>query len=127
MCYNHKEEMMKCARDLQLLFETDIGCLDVAKSVSDFDESQRKENNPLAQGLPLYSKNIFVDVIRFGLKENKDLIHFILKHTAGNRSEFDESVVRHIAKVYIQMGSKINRNNNTFKKLQGVFLQLDRL
>ena len=118
---------MKCARDLQLLFETDIGYLDVAKSVSDFDESQRKENNPLAQGLPLSSKNIFVDVVRFGLKENKDLIHFILKHTAGNLREFDESMVRHIAKVYIQMGSKINRNNNTFKKLQGVFLQLDRL
>ena len=114
---------MKCARDLQLLYESDIGHIDVAKSVSDFDESQKKENNPLAQGLPLISKNIFVDIVHFGMTENKELVHFILKHTAANQQDFDESMVKHIAKVYIQMGSKLNRKNNTFKKLQGIFLQ----
>ena len=114
---------MKCAQELQKLYESDIVHLNVPKSVSDFVEAFRKKDNPLSQGLPLTSNNIFVEIVRYGIKENRELIQTILKHTACNTQDFDGSMVRHIAKMYIQMGSKSNRKNNTFKKLQGIFLQ----
>ena len=114
--------MMKCAKDLQSLFESDIQ-FNVAKSVADFDKAQRKEDHPLSQGLPLKSNNIFVDIVQFAMRENKELLHTILRHTVSNRTEFDEAMVIHIANIYTQMASKLNFKNNTFQKLKGIFLQ----
>ena len=115
--------MLKCAKDLQTLFESDLGQFDVALSVSDFDDAMRNKNNPLSQNLPIKSKNIFIDIVRYAMEHNKELLQTIMRHTANYNTEFDEKMVIHIAKMYIQMGSKYNRNNNIFKKLQGVFLQ----
>ena len=41
-----------------------IEYLDIQKSLSDLDDAIRRPQNPLAQNLPLRSKNIFVDIIR---------------------------------------------------------------
>ena len=38
--------------------------LDIQKSLSDLDDAVRNPQNPLAQTLPLKSKNLFVDIIR---------------------------------------------------------------
>ena len=89
----------------------------------DFDYAQRKPDNLLSQGFPLKSKNIFVDIVRFAMKENRDLLQTILRHTVTNRVEIDEKMVIHIANIYAQMSSKLNNKNNTFQKLKGVVLQ----
>ena len=91
--------MKKCAKDLQSLFESDIE-FDVSQSVFDFDCAQKSPDNPLTQGLPLKSKNIFIDIVKFALKENKELLHTILRHTITNRVEFDEAIVIKIANIY---------------------------
>ena len=114
--------MKKCAKDLQILFDSDLN-FNVTKSIFDFDCAQRNPHNPLSQGLPLKSKNIFIDLVRFAMKENKDLLHTIIRHTVTNRVEIDESVVIHTANIYAQMASKLNANNNTFQKLKAVVLQ----
>ena len=93
------------------------------ESVADFDGAQRKVDHPLSQGLPLKSKNIFVDIVQFAMRENKELLHTILRHTVSNKTDFDESLVMHIANIYTQMASKLNSKNNTFKKLKGILLQ----
>ena len=77
----------------------------------------------MAQGLPLKSENIFVDIIEFAMKENRELLYTILKHTTTAHSEYDESTVLQTAYMYMLFASKIYSNCNTFKKLLGVFLQ----
>ena len=57
------------------------------------------------------------------MKENRDLLQTILRHTVTNRVEIDEKMVIHIANIYAQMSSKLNNKNNTFQKLKGVVLQ----
>ena len=123
MEFDHKVEMKKCARDLQALYESSVSDYSVPKSVSDFDNAQRDEDNPLAQSLPLKCQNIFIDTVRFAMKHNRELIHTILRHTANNHTVFDESMVIHVAKIYSEMSSKYNYKNNTLKKLHGTVLQ----
>ena len=76
--YVHHQEMEKCARELQSLFESNISEVNISQSVTNFDDAMSNPENPLLQGLPLKSKNIFVDIIRFALEHNKDLLYTIL-------------------------------------------------
>ena len=70
------------------------------------------------------SKNIFIDILKFGLSHNKELIYTILCLTTGTKTEYDKSTVISTAKLFLEMGSKFNSSSNsTFSKLQGVVLQ----
>ena len=84
----------------------------------------RDPTNPLRQGLPLTSKNIFIDIVNFALTHNKELIFTILCLTTDTRVIFDKSAVISTAKLLIAFGSSFSSNkNSTFAKLQGVVLQ----
>ena len=109
--------LLKCFKQLHVfkeLYERNVQNINVVKSVAKFDQAQRNEQNPLKQGLPLKSKNIFIDIIDFALKENIELIYTIIKHSGCNGS-FDSTMVIHTAKIYMQMASKLNFHNNTFQ------------
>ena len=57
--------MKEAALQLENLAKSNlIEMLDIQKSVSDLDDALRDPFNPLAQKIPLESKNIFVDIIR---------------------------------------------------------------
>ena len=122
--YNHKDELkrlafdLECLRDSGLIFE-----LDIEKSVSTFDDSLRNIENPLRQKLPLKSRNIFVDVIRFALKENRDLLYTIIRHMTSADTTFNEKTVIQVANTYMNLASNSNRDNTAFKKLKGLLLQ----
>ena len=62
---------MKMAKSLELLNKMEIPTLDIQQSVSDLDDAVRNSDNPLKQGVPLQSNNIFVDVINFALENNE--------------------------------------------------------
>ena len=94
-----------------MLYERNVDELDIVKSVSKFDKAQRNSENPLKQGLPLKSQNIFVDIIDFALKENKELIYTIIKHS-GKNGNFDAKMVIHTAKIYMQMAAQLNFHNS---------------
>ena len=110
------------AKKLRVLRLSDlIADLNIAKTVSDLDDAFRDPSNPLRQGLPLTSKTIFIDILKFGLTHNKELIYTILCLTTGTRTEYDKSTVISTAKLFLEMGSKFNStSNSTFSKLQGV-------
>ena len=75
-------------------------------------------------GLPLKSKNIFVDVLNFALENNKDLLYTILCLTTTAGVEYDESTMISTAKIYMDIASKVNpKKLSTFKKLHGIILQ----
>ena len=114
--------MKNCAESLKLLLQEDISLLDISKSVSDFDDSANSPSNPLRQGLPLTSKNIFIDIIDYGIQNNKELIYTILKHITNPTTEFDETIVIQVSKIYMELASAHNYLNNTFNKLRGTFL-----
>ena len=122
--YNHKDELkrlaldLECLRDSGLIFE-----LDIDKSVSSFDDSLRNIENPLRQMIPLKSRNIFVDVLRFALKENRELLYTIIRHMTSANSTFNEKTVIQIANTYMNLASNSNRDNIAFKKLKGLLLQ----
>ena len=101
-----------------------VTALDITRTISSLDDSSRHPDNPLQQGLPLKSKNIFIDVCNFALAHNKELLYTILCLTTDRGSEIKEATVISTAKVYMDFASRGNSNkNNTFKKLQGVVLQ----
>ena len=100
-----------------------ISDLNIPDAVSSLDNAVRNSSNPLKQGLPLKSKNIFIDVIDFAMEHNKELLYTILCLTTGNISEFGPSTVIITAKIYMAMASRLNQKNSTFKKLQGIVLQ----
>ena len=108
------------ANELQVLRTSKlIDNFNIAKTVSSLEDSFRIPSNPLRQGLPLTSKNIFIDIIRFGL-----VLYTILCLTADTRVEFDKSTVISTAKLFIGFGSKFSsKANSTFAKFQGVVLQ----
>ena len=57
--------MAEIAAKLEELAKSNlIEHLDIQKSLSDLDDAVRNPQNPLAQTLPLRSKNLFVDIIR---------------------------------------------------------------
>ena len=56
----------KCFNEL-LLRSKLIKNLNLSQRVSSLHDSVRNETNPLAHKLPMKSKNIFVDVLRFRL------------------------------------------------------------
>ena len=85
---------------------TELNHLDIQKSVSDLDDARRKHINPLKQCLPLECKNIFIDILKFALQENKELIFTILQHITQQDREFDESTVIITAKLYMQIASQ---------------------
>ena len=60
----------------------------------------------MAQGLPLKSENIFVDIIEFAMKENRELLYTILKHTTTAHSEYDESTVLQAVYMYMRLPQK---------------------
>ena len=113
------------ANELQVLRTSKlIDNFNIAKTVSSLEDSFRIPSNPLRQGLPLTSKNIFIDIIRFGLTHNRELLYTILCLTADTRVEFDKSTVISTAKLFIGFGSKFSsKANSTFAKFQGVVLQ----
>ena len=112
------------SRDLLQLRNSDsILNLDIGMSMSDFDEAMRNPKNPLKQGLPLSSKNIFIDILKFALEHNKDLIYTILCHTTPGDCDFGEEVVIGTAMIYMYMSSRMNNRNTAFLKLQGILLQ----
>ena len=121
--YEHSQRLRDVAKELKNLSKENINELDIKYSVSALDDSRRNKLDPMAQGLPLKSKNIFVDIIQFAMKENRDLLFTILKHTTTAHSEYDESTIFQTAYIYMLFASKINSNCNTFKKLMGLFLQ----
>ena len=70
------------------------------------------------------SNNIFIDVLKFALEHNKELLYTLLCHTTTASVEFDESTVVTTANLYMSIASTMNPNHtNTFKKLQGIILQ----
>ena len=97
--------------------------LNIHEAVSCLDEAVRDFSNPLKQGLPLKSENIFIDMVKFGLMHNKELIYTILCLTTSNTREFDHSTVIITAKICMAMSSTINSNNSTYLKLQGLMMQ----
>ena len=123
--YNHEEEFKIVANELQVLRTSNfISDLNIAKAVSSLDDSMRDSTNPLRQGLPLTSKNIFIDIVKFALNHNKELLYTILCLTTDTRLTFDKSTVITTAKLLIGIGSSFSSNkNSTFAKLQGVVLQ----
>ena len=122
--YSHDEQFREMAIDLLQLRNSDsILNLDIGLSMSDFDEAVRDPKNPLKQGLPLSSKNIFIDILKFALEHNKDLIYTILCHTTPGDCDFGEEEVIGTAMTYMYMSSRMNNRNTTFSKLQGVLLQ----
>ena len=113
---------MKMAKSLELLNKMEIPTLDIQQSVSDLDDAVRNSDNPLKQGVPLQSNNIFVDVINFALENNRDLLYTILQHTTMKEQEFDENTVIQTANIYMKFASAYNKTNSTFQKLLGIFL-----
>ena len=93
--------MKKCAESLKILLQEDISVLDISRSVSELDDSANNPDNPLRQGLPLTSKNIFIDIINYAIHHNKQLIFTILKHITHPTTEFDETVVIQASKIYM--------------------------
>ena len=57
--YNHGERLRDVAKKLKILSKENIKKLDIQCSVSSLDDSRRNKFNPMAQGLPLKSENIF--------------------------------------------------------------------
>ena len=123
--FNHEQEFQTVANELFLLRKSDlISDLNIAKAVSSLDDSSRKSTNPLRQGLPLTSRNLFIDIVKHGLSHNKELVYTILCLTTDTRSIFDKSTVIATAKLLISISSRFSSNaNSTFAKLQGVVLQ----
>ena len=79
--FDHHAKLMEVAKELNILRKSGlITDLNIAKSISDFDESARNKSNPLSQDIPLESRNIFVDVIHFAMKHNKELLYTIIQH-----------------------------------------------
>ena len=75
------------------------------------------------KGLPLKSKNLFVEVIEFALQHNKELLYTIVHHTKTNSSDFDTSSVISVATLFMDIASRINPKSNVLKKIRAVFLQ----
>ena len=111
-------------RDIALRDSNLVSALDITRTISSLDDSSRRSDNPLQQGLPLKSKNIFIDVCNFALAHNKELLYTILCLTTDRGSVMQEATVISTAKVYMDFASRGNSyKNSTFKKLQGVVLQ----
>ena len=91
--------------------------------MSSLDDAIRNTKNPLKQGLPLSSDNIFIDIINFAMEHNKEILYTILCLTSGNVGEFDVSYVIFVAKLYMGISSRLNKSNTVYMKLQGIFLQ----
>ena len=109
-----------CAQELKsFLASADIRQLNIPASVSILDDANRNPQNPLLQGLPLSSQNLY---IQFAMKENPELLFTILSHITNINKDFDEKTVIQTANIYMNLASKGN-NNNTFNKLRGVILQ----
>ena len=71
-----------------MLSQKDMAYLNIPDMVSRLDSSRRNDRNPLAQGVPLKSKNLFIDVIEFALSENEDLLYFDSKDDYSWKNSF---------------------------------------
>ena len=100
-----------------------ISTLNIQEAVSCLDDAYRDMSNPMKPDLPLTSKNIFIDIINFAMENNKDLLYTLLCLTTSPGTPLDEVDVIHVAKLYMGLGSKAHQKNNTFLKLNGIFLQ----
>ena len=85
------------------LYESDVSILDIDRSVSDLDNALQDPINPLTQEIPLASKNIFVDVINFGLVHNKDLLCTILRHTTTGSNNYNEETLIFTARLFMEI------------------------
>ena len=83
----------------------------------------KKHHIFIIKGLPLKSKNLFVEVIDFALQNNKELLYTIVHLTKTNSSEFDASSVISVATLFMDIASRINPKSNVLKKIRGVVLQ----
>ena len=108
---------------LRNLYESDVSILDIDRSVSDLDNALQDPSNPLTQEIPLASKNIFINVINFGLVHNKDLLCTILRHTTTGSNNYNEETVIFTARLFTEIASRINPKCTTLNKLRAVFLQ----
>ena len=69
-------------------------------------------------GIPLTTKNIFVDMIKFAIQHTEELLYVILCLTSTSSINFDTTKVIQTAKTYMSIVSQLSPNRNTsFKKL----------
>ena len=109
---------------LETLLSSNINEVNINHMVSNLDDSLRSAANPLSQSLPLQSINIFIDVIEFAIRENKELLFTILKLTTTGKIPIDEKAVIFSAKLFMDIASRTHSNSNVFKKLKAVVLQV---
>merc|ERR1711954_90927 len=109
---------------LETLLSSNINEVNINHMVSNLDDSLRSAANPLSQSLPLQSRNIFIDVIEFAIRENKELLFTILKLTTTGKIPIDEKAVIFSAKLFMDIASRTHSNSNVFKKLKAVVLQV---
>ena len=115
--FNHHQQFEKLGQELNILRHSNITHLNIEKSVSDLDDANRKSSNPLKQELPLECKNLFIDVINFALKENRELLYTIIKHSVKKDAKFDKPTIIQTANIYMKIAAQSGSTDTTFKKL----------